>query len=1295
MAEEKKKNIGDVLSSGSSGAALFEYGRELKDSELYSNPSQIEAGVAGIMSGVIRVPAGVVSFGADLLDLGLGTEYAIEFEKLVNTVDPFDDIAQQKALGKITSSLTQLASLGKIGMDIVQGGVKAFGKAMKAKRAGKYANLTNPNVRKAVQKTEQLNRASKTKRYATAVTGAALGETFVFDQEVIGTLGDVFQGGPTQLDRDERENPQEDALRRLMNRAKFGTESLLVAPFVYGASKFVGAVAQRGKDLAYSNSMLERFFDKIASGVRARGAKPQELFEAKRTEIGRGMADTNKAMELVREIDKNISKMFPTIRTTFNKTAQKERKKIVEDLNEIMFSGKLDEPIPVNMVDKVYKTIREKNLSRDDANELFQIINEARSKFAELINLSSNAPADIATLRGLMGERVGEYLGNTYRIFEDKSVLPFQAYKPTDEAMNKAKELFKRYAQKNGQELTDLDAEQIVNNLLKTVPKNQVPGELPFFKYIDLTPLAEKPYAKKAFQRVVEKDISGETISEVIGPGSKIFRDLFGEIKDPRYSIYNAMTKLSGVARKNQLFDELATKNDELISQGQRGFFYTNPKEAQNALPYQDIVALDDYLLPFFKGEYAINPLQGTYTSKAIAEGLANSQNFTKFLRGERVGATLPEKGIAWMYRNLVLFPKAASQIAKTVLSPVTHFRNFFSASAFAGANGVFFEKSALNGLKQAAKTIQVGETSKQARDLYRELLELGVVNSEVRLGDLKALMKDTKMLDGINFDSGLKAILKVMGKVRKGAEDLYTAEDDFWKITNYFVEKDRLASAYAKAGIQKTARELKEEAADIVRNTVPNYAYVSDTVRALRALPLGNFMSFPAEILRTGTNIVRRGIKEINTPGLEGIGYKRLFGMATVTAAAPPTIQAGFQGLYDVADEELEAIKKFLPEWSKNSTILPIKTEDGKYKYIDFSHGNAYDTLSRPVSTVINKVQEGIKDEKVLMDGLTKGILEAAGELVDPFISESIFTEAALDILARGGVTREGRRLYTDQTPEGDKAEIIIKHLSEALMPFSKNQVVRLYQSALDKADKRGEKFELPDELLGFAGFRAVPIDPLKALGYEISKYQMGERDARREFTGGQFGVLKGGEIDPKQIIRQYFIANRSLFNVRRDMHNKIKAAQTLNVERNNLFKEFDKRQISSREFGQLDNGIFVPYFPSNEIQIRFREIADNLGIDNPFEIARDTIMDMRSDFRDLDLNEPFSLNLEDYLPSEEPQTPQIQPQTIQQGEVPMPNTQIVQSTPSITQTGLTPTENALLSDEEKQIRLRQRGMV
>ena len=54
----------------------------------------------------------------------------------------------------------------------------------------------------------------------------------------------------------------------------------------------------------------------------------------------------------------------------------------------------------------------------------------------------------------------------------------------------------------------------------------------------------------------------------------------------------------------------------------------------------------------------------------------------------------------------------------------------------------------------------------------------------------------------------------------------------------------------------------FKREAADIVRNNIPNYDYVSEFVKSLRKLPIGNFVSFPAEIARTGTNIVRRAFK-------------------------------------------------------------------------------------------------------------------------------------------------------------------------------------------------------------------------------------------------------------------------------------------------------------------------------------------------------------------------------------------------------------------------------------------------
>jgi len=43
---------------------------------------------------------------------------------------------------------------------------------------------------------------------------------------------------------------------------------------------------------------------------------------------------------------------------------------------------------------------------------------------------------------------------------------------------------------------------------------------------------------------------------------------------------------------------------------------------------------------------------------------------------------------------------------------------------------------------------------------------------------------------------------------------------------------------------------------------------------------------------------------------------------------------------------------------------------------------------------------------------------------------------------------------------------------------------------------------------------------------------------------------------------------------------------------------------------------------------------------------------------------------------------------------QMPMPNSQVVNPQPMMTADGLTPTENALLTEGEKQIRLKQRGM-
>ena len=59
---------------------------------------------------------------------------------------------------------------------------------------------------------------------------------------------------------------------------------------------------------------------------------------------------------------------------------------------------------------------------------------------------------------------------------------------------------------------------------------------------------------------------------------------------------------------------------------------------------------------------------------------------------------------------------------------------------------------------------------------------------------------------------------------------------------------------------------EIYKDADRIVRNTVPNDSYVSDFVQGMRRAPTGNFGSFPAEIIRTSTNIMEEGIKSVRS---------------------------------------------------------------------------------------------------------------------------------------------------------------------------------------------------------------------------------------------------------------------------------------------------------------------------------------------------------------------------------------------------------------------------------------------
>ena len=1271
---------------------------------------------AGLASGLLKTVEGVVSLGAELIDLGADSNTAGDVEKFFDDINIFEDAAQDRVVGKLVETFTQIGIPGGAGFKVA---TKLADRAIKAKKAGNYANFKSKNVMKGMEQAKKLNDRipDGTKRFAAGVFGGATGETLVADVEEIGTFGDFFDG-PTAIDSTELEG-RDEAGRKLLNRLKFGAESIFITPFVYGVGAGGKALAKRGKDLAYSNSSFERWVDKyIGSPFRPRGDLPQEVFESEMAKAGLKARDTFRAREIVENITKEVDKIYPRSSKFFDSSTDAEQKNFYKKLNDVLFEGDLSKELNPGAVDDLVKFLQNKKVNEDSIQNIVLNLNNARGEFSNLIKiLERNTEGKIKTgakdLQKIMKERIEGWLGGTYRIFQRPKGLfkLFQQYKPTDEAYVNAINLFRRYLAKTDKtrtkaynpESTDYyeKAKFLVDDIINQVQVKKKAGGLPDIKYVDGTAMSK---TKK--------------FDDAPGKGSKVFRQLFGEIEDPRYSIFNAMTNLSAVARTATYLEDIATQNRLVQNQGGRGFFWETEDIAKQAVNSPgtgiEIVPLDSVIQKLPGGKNVVNPLSGKFTTKEIADGIKNINDIgaglTQVIRG-REGANPAEKAATWFYRNLLLFPKGISQVAKTVLSIPTHLRNFFSAGAFAGANGILFEgltnpKLLANAFAEGidvSALLKLGPNSAKAQEAYRELLELGVVNTQVQIGDLVNLLRDVTANPGVvNTDAVLKPFLTKLKKLGNFFQGKYVAEDDTWKITNYVVELDRLKKAAVAQGTELTddiIKNLKQEAARIVKNTVPNYAYVGSAVKTARILPIGNFMSFPAEMIRTTTNIAEQGLKEMRhsrpvrgssvtpyvidaetgqlvkndaiTRGTYGTGFKRISGMATTLVVVPETVVEGAKFLYDVSEDEIQALRQFVPEWSKNSTLVPIRGEDGELRYIDFSHSNAYDVIARPYRTLVNNIIAGEQDDRTLLAGFVNGVNQAGAEIMNPFISESIWTEAVTDIVVRGGRTQEGRQLYTDQTPAGDKAAIKFLHLGIALAP-SYRQFQRLGQAAFGVPTKRGDELNIGPELAGFMGFRPIKVDPLQSMGFKIAEYQQGIRNARREFTGGYFGLLRGGRIKPNDVIERYFASNKARFEVQKEMFKNISAAGILGVDTASLRKEFRDRQISTKTFNDLGNAKFEPYFPSEDIRKRFAEIANNLGEPNIYLEVAPTLRAMKTLFRQLPLDGSFDVEIDDFL--FEPLDTTFLPQTGQ----PI----VANQTTEAKINELTRTENALLSD-------------
>jgi hypothetical protein len=1254
---------------------------------------------AAIPSGVIKIAEGAATIGATLLDLGVDKNRAESVEQFFADINPFDEAAEATTAGKIVelmvniglpvgfvfkaaSGLTKAALAAKRAGTYLSTGekVRRFGQGAAAsglaegvfvgnvEKAGTFGDLLGGPTELERDEdnpgTELLNRL-KFGIEGAAFTGA-FGAAFNVASKLRKSSGtNKAVTGRTDFERSVNKgidrlggwfrsrgfNPQEGFDIKMKQTGRESADTLFAETAMRDIDKMTDRIVKNYRKVA---------LDKVDSSVTK-----NEILEEMNDVLMSGSAQNGKLKPTFGTVDEFA--IDPKTGVAGTTDQFKTGKKLYNVSFDPMDSNKVT-ALRNKLIDK-YKT------DPKDIENLLNTFTQARNKWANLFtNMGRRfTPEALETFEEILPKYVNDVLDRGYNVFKNNkgSLDIAENYRPTKEIIKEAKQNFIKEAERKGLVLSDELADQFVYEVWKgaSLPKGFLlgkggPGQVRFktipdfmVKSIENTVTQDSLYRKKSF---------GYNMSDLTGYARPIVEKLLGKAKNPMSSILEGTNNLSVQVRSNQFFDDLIIKNNELkknydawLDAGKVGaepripFLYNSLGEAQKyaggtADDFANIgkgeafnIKIDKFvdskgllknideskMIQNKAGEEVVddilNPVAGKWALKDYAES---------FMKTKESSKSLPVQ----IYNNLVLYPKGMSQMAKTILAPFTHARNFISAASFAAANGILPFGNTKD-VRAAWNALQVaGPGTRKSNEFYQELLDLGVVNSQVQLGDLRKLLEDVDFgssLNKLNSDWGLNTLFKKLSSAKKFAQDAYTAEDDFWKIFTYLGEKSRIEQAYKKAGLQLgqefidpngvkqifNDEYLKRSAADLVKNNVPNYAFVSDFVKNLRILPIGNFVAFPAEILRTSTNIIETALKEINystvingktVNPLRARGLQRLTGMALTTAVIPAGLVSGMQALYDVSKDEIEAMRRYVPSWSKNSVLIPFKDENGNLEYIDFSHLNAYDTITRPVQTVINAVNEGRGDEDGLIDDFILGLIESTKELSSPFISESIWTEALQDVFVRGGLDSEGRRIWNPRDSLGDKMYKSIGHLVEAQAPLNWKQLQRLGLSILPtdstgRFTERGEEYEFGNEIAGVLGMRKIKVEPEKSLNYKITDYKDGIRDSRTLFTAA---TLKGGPVTPADVVDAYINANRSLYKVNRELYKDIEAAQILGMGPDAIQQKMKDRG-ENNAYKALSEGEFRPLTISKDVKNLFELIAQQLGIVNPYESAKEVM--------------------------------------------------------------------------------------
>ena len=847
---------------------------------------------------------------------------------------------------------------------------------------------------------------------------------------------------------------------------------------------------------------------------------------------------------------------------------------------------------------------------RTPAHELNKELIKTKKTFGELLPSGE--------LKDYILNNVKTYMRKSFSIFTNP------AYNPPKEVYNKAVDWVTDNVVKRNDEL-----KKAAKSSYKTQTQaqaNRTYAESVVSKILqDGKQNAQDPL--KMLQRMSKEDLLSDNLLKTGEELPTAIKKLLGEENNLKSSVLQTASHAITQSANKRMFDKLADVGKK------EGWLFKSRAEGIG----KEILDVSDRPIGDIKGLGLLkSPMSKLHGSRQVLEAIKGSPGtLDSWIQND-------------IYRRILQF-KVATQFGKTVLSPATQVRNVTSASMFPLANGHIGGKSSvteafkmtLDDIFGAGKVIDEAAFIKNIENK----IKLGVLDENIYTAELKAVLQDIK--SGAKVKS-MDSLLNKMANNRfiRKATQVYAGGDNVWKWYGHEYVKSQMRGMYSTVddiakwtkeitgrefqrtstftGAKKTFDEAIDEAAAWqIRNMYPTYSKVPQFVQNIRKLPFGNFVSFPAEMIRTTTNILNVASKEAasSNPLLRQVGYRRMIGAYVTLGGASWGASTIAQNLTGVSQEQIDAYKRSLSApWNSRATIIPMnKWKDGIGKAINFSYFSPYDVVIQPIEAFMKTLEEGkMNDEKrteVFFQMINPFGEGPVGKTIQPFISEAIALEKWNDVApagfftgGRGGQTKTGAKVYSDNDEIGTKIAKSWAHMWEGIQPGGLRTAEKIYKGAINDVTKSGRPVSLQDEALALlSGIRIINVDVPQTMQYKISEYNRGTRAVTETET--MFNLENWQTRGPEVLANEFRSIQDEAYQVNKDFYRVLKDAMAVGVSKRDLSRILKKRGMPSKKIRSLLRGKNIPYSGyDGRMKKRLKE-AKNLG--------KELGLDRSSDFR------------------------------------------------------------------------------